>query len=252
MDINNNPARRTAFIWTGIILVGIIIIFIPSLTGMDGFNGGFALSFLGGFISLIGLIAAIIYFRMAGILDKTVKKENILVHWTYAPEEWKTYTKTEHKEDTSTRKGLFLMVLVISALVCGVMAAVVRDDYLIFFLIFLGIVAITGITALATGWSNYRNNQARLGEVYITLDGLYLNKQLHVWKGLGNSLEAIAFEEEYRAQPRIKVDYSSPARTGRNYYTARVPVPPGQEEVARKIVAEIAAAHLNRPLAANI
>ena len=91
-----------------------------------------------------------------------------------------------------------------------------------------------------------------MGEVYITLDGLYLNKQLHIWKGLGNSLEAIAFEEEYRAQPRIKVDYSSPARTGRNYYTARVPVPPGQEDVARKIVAEIATAHLSRPQAANI
>ena len=144
------------------------------------------------------------------------------------------------------------MVLVISALVCGIFAAIVRDNYFIIFLIFLGIVAITGITALATGWSNYRNNKARLGEVYITLDGLYLNKQLHIWKGIGNSLEAIAFEEEYRAQPRIKVDYSSPARTGRNYYTARVPVPPGQEEVARKIVAQIASAHLNGPGVTNV
>lgn len=246
MEINNNPPRRTALIWSGIILIGIFVFFIPSLTGMDGFNGGFALSCLGGFIAMIGIIAAVIYFRMATILDKITKKENILVHWQYAPDQWKSYTEQEHKEDTGARRGLFIMITVISAVICLVFAIVEHDDYYIFIFIFLGIVAITGLTAFLSGLTNYLNNKARIGEVYIALDGLYLNRQMHIWKGVGNLLEGIEFEEEYRAQPRIQVHYSSPGRGSRNFYSARIPVPPGQEEVARKIVAEIAAAHLHR------
>jgi len=37
MNIRQNPQRRNSLIWAGI-----IIIFIPFITNMDGFDGGFA------------------------------------------------------------------------------------------------------------------------------------------------------------------------------------------------------------------
>jgi hypothetical protein len=83
-----------------------------------------------------------------------------------------------------------------------------------------------------------------VGEVIIALDGVYLNRQLHVWKGIGTKLEEIVFESE--TQPRIRVEYSAPNRGSRNFYTARIPVPPGQEEAAQKIVQDIAEAHLKK------
>jgi len=83
-----------------------------------------------------------------------------------------------------------------------------------------------------------------LGEVYIALDGAYLNRRLIIWEGLGNKLEDISFEGDYRAQSKIKIEYSAPGEESREYYSARIPVPSGQEELARRLLADIAAAHL--------
>ena len=244
MNIKNNPPRRTAIIWMGILVVGLLIIFLPGIIGLDGFDGGFALSCLGGFIAIMAIIAIVIYLQMAGILDRITKKENILVYWKYTPEEWKQYTEEEHKEDATGRRDLFLLITIISVFVGIIFWLMVRDNPLVIIGVVLGIVAITGIAAWASGLANYRNNKRNLGEVFISLDGAYLNRQLHVWKGIGNKLEGIAFEESFRPQPRIIIDYSSPARGSRNFYTARIPVPPGQEELAQRVVADITSVHL--------
>lgn len=244
MNIKHNPSRRTALIWAGVMVVGLFIIFLPGIIGLDGFDGGFALSCLGGFIAMVGLIALVIYIRMAAILDRITNKENVLAYWKYTPEEWKAYTEQEHQEDTLGRRNLFFMIAIISVIVGIVFWFFVRDNPLVIIGMVLGIIAITGIAAWASGLANYQNNKRNLGEVYISLDGAYLNRQVHIWKGIGNKLEAIAFEGNNREQTRIKIDYSSPGRGSRNFYTARVPVPPGQEELAQRIVADITAAHL--------
>jgi hypothetical protein len=244
MNIKHNPPRLTALIWGGIMVIGLFVIFLPGIVGMDGFNGGFALSFLGTFIAMVGLIALVIYIRMAVILDRITTKENVLAYWKYTPEEWKQYTEQEHKDDTLGRRNLFFMVAIISLFVGIVFWLVVRDHPLVIICIVLGIIAITGITAWASGLANYRNNKRNLGEVYIALDGAYLNRQVHIWKGIGNKLEDIIYDEISQAQPRIIIDYSSPSRNGRDSYSARMPEPPGQEEQAQRIVAEITAAHL--------
>ena len=104
MDIRNNPPRRTSLIGTGVILVGIIIIFIPSITGMDGFDGGFALSVGGGLVAVTGIITAIIYARLANAVDHILQNKNVLAHWTYSPQEWRQYTEKEHLEDAASKR----------------------------------------------------------------------------------------------------------------------------------------------------
>ncbi len=248
MNIKHNPSRRTALIWGAILIVGIFVMFLPPIIELDGFDGGFALSILGGFIAMVAIIAMVIYLKLANILDRITKKENVMAHWEYTPEEWKFYTEREHEEDATGRRNLFFMIAVIAVIVGLIFGIFVwieeRGNPLITVGIVLGIIAITGLTAWLSGLANYQNNKRNLGEVYIALDGAYLNRQVHVWKGIGNQLEEIAFEEDERNQPRIRIEYSSPGRGSRNFYTARVPVPPGQEDLAQRIVADITAAHL--------
>jgi hypothetical protein len=245
MNIKNNPPRRTALIWTGIIIVGIIVIFIPGFTGMDGFNGGFALSVGGGFIAMMGIIAAVIYFRLASSLDRITRKENILAHWTYSPEEWRRYTEKEHKEDAAGRRGLFILIAVIAIIVGIIFYAIVRDNPLVIVLTVLGIIAIARLSAYFSTLANYRNNKKHLGETYMALDGVYLNRQIHIWKGIGNRLEEIAFDDKENS-PRIIITYSSPGTHSRNTYTIRVPVPPEEAAAAQSIVEQITSAHLNK------
>jgi hypothetical protein len=244
MNIKNNPPRRSALVWTGIMIFGIIIIFLPAIIGLDGFDGGFAMSFLGGFVALMGVIASVIYYRLAGILDRITREDNLLAHWKYTPREWKQYTEEEHKEDASAKKGVFLLISGIAIVVGIIFYAVVRDNFAVIGLTILGIIAIAGLSAYFSALATYHQNKKYLGEAYISLDGVYLNRQVHIWRGLGNRLEDIDLEWEEQSLPRIRFEYSSPGRGDRYQYTARIPIPPGQEDAAKRIVTDIAAAHL--------
>ncbi len=244
MKIRENPPRRTAFICIGIALLGLIIIFLPGIIGLDGFDGGFALSSLGVFVMIIGIVASVIYMKLARTLNRILTGDNLLAHWKYTPEEWRKYTEEEHAEDREARRGLFKLITIITVIVGIGLWIVKRDNPLLIIIICLGIIAIAGLSAYLSTMSNYRRNKKYPGEVYITRDGVYLNRQLHIWKGMGNRLEDVAYDDTGPGRPRIKFDYSSPSRYSRNYYTARVPVPPGEDTHAQQIVAQIAATHL--------
>lgn len=71
------------------------------------------------------------------------------------------------------------------------------------------------------------------GEAYITLEGVYLNGQLHLFTGWGARLEKVTSGEEGRS---LSFTYSVPVRDGRSDYTLRVPVPSGKEEEARRVI----------------
>jgi hypothetical protein len=243
MNIKNNPPRRTAMIWLGILIAGILIIFLPSIIGLDGFQGGFAMSSGGLLVAIFGLVGMIIYLRLAGKLDLITRDENILSHWTYTPEEWKQYAEREHREDAAAKRGLFILVAVISVIVGLIFYAAVRENPLIIAVIILGIIAVVGLAAFFSILAAYRQNKKYLGEAFISLDGVYLNRQTHIWNGLGNQLEEITFDEDKQSSPLIIITYSAPATHSRNFYTVRIPVPPGQEAVAQGIVKQIAEAN---------
>jgi hypothetical protein len=244
MNIKNNPPRRSALIWGGILTAGVIIIFFPTIIGLDGMSGGFAVATGGVFISIFGLVGTIIYLLLAKSLDRITLPENILAYWKYSPEEWKSYTENEHREDASGKRNLFFLVAAISVVVGIIFYAMVQDDPLIIVLIILGIISITGITAYLSTLTAYLHNKKYLGETYIALDGVYLNRQVHIWKGLGNRLEEIGFDEDKETGSRIIIEYSAPGTHNRNSYSVRIPVPPGKESTARGLVNQIASANL--------
>ncbi len=66
-----------------------------------------------------------------------------------------------------------------------ILFAMYPHDALLDICIILGIIAIIGLTAFLSIQSPYRWNKKHLGEVYIAKDGAYLNRRLHIWRGLG-------------------------------------------------------------------
>jgi hypothetical protein len=240
-----NLPRRNFLICGGAIFLGLIILFIPAMIGQTGSEAGFAISALGAFVAILGVIATLLYLRLTRALENLVKQENVLAHWKYTPEEWQSYSDEEHREDTADRKGLFILVCVIAVIAGLVFWLIVRDEALLIFLIVLAIIAITGLTALLSAQANYRQNKKIQGEVTISLDGVYINRQTHIWKGIGTRLESATFDDQAKAGPRLIFEYSAASPGGRDFYTARVPVPPGQEDLAKKILSDISARHLH-------
>jgi hypothetical protein len=244
MDVKKNTARQIARIWIAISIAAIVLIFLPGIVGMDGFKGGYALSLLSGFLAIVGVIAAIIFYQLARRIDSLTRDENILAHWTYSPQQWHSYTEREFVEDSAEKRNLFFMISIISVIVGIGLWIGYQSDGLVIAYIITGIIVMVGITALITGWYNHYQNMKQVGEAFITRDGASLNRQIHIWKGIGTRLESIVYEDQKQPMAVIKIEYSGRAKTQRSSYTARIPVPPGMEASARKVVIEIAASHL--------
>ena len=69
-EIKDNHARRTSYIWFAVGLLGVFGIFAPLIFGMDGFNGGFAISFMSILVAVAGVTGFILYSVMARAVDR--------------------------------------------------------------------------------------------------------------------------------------------------------------------------------------
>jgi hypothetical protein len=239
-----NLPRRSIIISGGVLLLGLITFFVPALIGWDGTEAGVALSALGIFVAILGVIAILLSTRLARALENVVKEENILAHWKYTPQEWQSYADQEHRDDKEDRKGIFILVSVIAIVAGLALWLIVRNGALAIILIVLGIIAVAGLSTLLSAQAAFRQNKKEQGEVIISLDGVYVNRQTHIWKGIGTRLESATFEDRVKGSPRLVFEYSAASRGGRDFYTARVPVPLGQEARAKKILEEVSAKHL--------
>jgi hypothetical protein len=229
-----NPQRRTAIICWILTALFVFAIFAPSIFGMDGFNGGFAISFISIVAAITSLIVAIMYQGRAGALDRIFRGESLLAHWKYDPVEWQAYAEKEYVRAKQEKWKLFLLVAVIS-IVVGIGFTIFHPDgALVTLCVIAGLLLLIVFVILTTTRYDYSMNKKYLGEAYITPDGVYLNRQLHLFRGWGASLDDVSYNEEDKF---LAFQYSTPNRTGRSDYTLRVPVPLGKESEAHRVLA---------------
>jgi hypothetical protein len=140
-------------------------------------TGGFAISFVSLFIAIVAAIVGVMYLGWADKLDKILRGEGILAHWTYTPEYWAEYTKKEYEEEKSEKKGLFLIVSGF-ALFFGILFWVLDAEAGFFvFLVMLGLIGLVAFAWRFSAWNNYRQNIGGVKEAYITKDAIYMNKK---------------------------------------------------------------------------
>jgi len=237
-----NPVKRTAVIWwvlCALLLAGIFTPLFFELFGVEAGDWVFAVMFFCLVFGITAIVVAIMYTKRARLVSRMLSKENLLAHWTYSPAEWSSYTNKEHREDKHEKRNIFLLVVVIAIIVGIILSIIHPEGWLIFLFTVLGIIVVIGCAALLAVWLRYRQNRKYLGETYISLNAVYLNRQLHVWQGFGAILEEVGYENTHPTMPIIKIVYSTPSRSSRLYVNVRVPVPKAEEETARKIVTQL-------------
>jgi hypothetical protein len=229
-----NPQKRAAWIWLSVSFVGLFLLFLPPLAGIDGMKGGFALQFVS--VSLIipaGFVGAYLYFRRARVLGRILRGEGLLARWSYDPQEWRRYTEAEVVRDRSGKLGLFLIISG-WALFFGVLFLLFeRKAGGTVFLMMLGLIVVIGITASLSVWIPYRRNLRRTGEAWIHPEGVYLNGALHAWGVGGATLDDVLLHREEGLI--LSFSYSFPAKGGRDGRTVHVPVPAGRESDADRV-----------------
>jgi MFS family permease len=175
--MTNNPPRRTALTALFIAFIAIIMIFAPEFVGIDGFDGGFAISVVSLLIGCVAVVVAIFYFSLAGKLDRILRGEGLLAHWTYTPEQWTEYSQKEYMEEKSEKKGIFLIITAF-ALFFGILFWVFDHEAGFYvFLTMVGLIALVAFTWQFSAWHNYRQNRGGVREAYIAKDGIYMNRK---------------------------------------------------------------------------
>ena len=232
--MKNNPPMRTLVVWAVITGLAILAVFLPLFLGIEGFNGGFAISFVAFFIALTGVIVIIVYSFRVRKLARILRGEGVIAHWTYSREEWKEYTEKEYIEEKGEKKTLFIVTAIL-ALIIGFGFFVFNTETGLWVLLAMVVlILILAFTAWFTAWYRHRENAMSQGEVYITGKAVYLNRQLHTWNGLGEKFEFVEMKRNSK-QSMLVIVYTVATRTGRTPVTVRIPVPAGREKEAEAI-----------------
>jgi MFS family permease len=236
--LTDNPLMKTMILGLVVTAVGIMMIFGPGIVGIDGFDGGFAISFVGLFVSILGLVVAGFYFQQANILGGILRGEGLLVHWTFDDELWKEYSRKEYAEEISEKKGLFVIVSVF-ALFFGFLFWFLDNEAGFFvFLAMLGLIGLVGFAWRFSAWYNREQNERGVKEAYLARSGVYMNRRLYTWRLFSAKLLGVEIKNS-GVLSFLKFSYTSFTYPGLQTYTIRVPIPKGQEEVAKTILQQL-------------
>jgi uncharacterized membrane protein len=236
--LSANPPKRITIASFIVASFSAVMIFVPELVGIDGFEGGFALSFVSFFIAITAAIMGAMYLGFANKVDKVLRGEGVLAHWAYTSDYWLDYSEKEYKEEKSEKKGLFLVVSGF-ALFFGILFWVLDPEA--GFVVFIVMLALIGMVAFAwqfSTWHNYKQNIRGVKEAYITRDTLYMNRKLYTWNTVFTCFDEGSQKDNHGLSLLI-FKFTSATKAGPQTYTIRVPIPPGQEESAKKIVEKI-------------
>jgi len=227
-----NSQRRIVNLWWILMAVFIFLVFLPTIIGLDGFDGGFAMSFVSAFLVIMSLIVILIYRSRAKQLDNILAGEGRIAVWKYSPEEWERFTRIDFEEEKKAKKFLFILVSVICVIV-GILLWIAIEDVLIMF-ISLCIIPVVAIPAFLAPRMRYKKLRNSEGKALISEKGVIVGKMFHLWVKLGARLDQVVLVTDENP-PILEFHYSMPTRTGRQEEVARVPVPYGKMDEAERI-----------------
>ena len=234
--IKNKP-RTIAIIFTVLLFGFIFLIFLPPIIGLEGMDGGFAVSLVSLFLAISSLIVAIIYFQLAQKFKRITSGDNLIAHWTYEREEWLKFTEKEYKYEKNKNRMLLLFIGVIALAVLIIFSLVNHDSWRIMVMVWLGLMALLAIFAFLVPWLNYKARKKSSYDLYLSKNGVYIGGSFHVWGFLGSKLEEAAFDEN---EMQVILDYSYLTRTGHSNEIVHIPVPPSKIDAAKKAVEKLA------------
>ncbi|CAG0993314.1 hypothetical protein ANRL2_03370 [Anaerolineae bacterium] len=246
------PNREQTGVYVGAIItaIGALMMLLPSLREMDMMNGGYALQFIGLFVSITGLVTLWFYRARAATLARILAGDGVLAHWSLDQTQVQKHAAAELADANENNRGLFL-IMAILFVVIGIPVLVVptwrdllRGDSVTLIIVgcYFTVVPILGLFAWGMPRLAYRRAIQDGAGVYIGKDGVFVNGAFHTWKQPFTDLRRVRFNRQAKP-PALEFDIRTLTRLGMVYfktYTVRVPVPAGQEEQAENVVRALA------------
>jgi hypothetical protein len=229
MIIENKNCKISNIAW-GVAILFLVGIFMPSIFGVDGMDGGFALSVGFGFLMMVSIVTAAVYGALAKEQDRILSGRAILAHWSYTQKEWNAFQKDEHVRVGEDKKYLFYIIAG-WAIFFGILFPILDPEagwYVTYTM--LGLIVLIWVVMKI---SIYRGRKAleTPSDVYISRFGVYFAGVMFSWRMTATKLTNVKYVKDKDCD-FIGFEYLS----GRSSGIIRVPVPAGKINEAKKIV----------------
>ncbi len=235
---SKNPERNTAIIWF-IISIGALVLALLFasffLIGHFTFGRFFPVMLLP-CLTFVGLIISIALYHNSGKLDAILSGKDLLLHWTYQPEEIETYAAKEHKRRNTVRYislATCIFILLVALLFTydknGIDYGAILEIAILFLIIVIFLVKI--LPAMGYG-------QSGVTEFYLAQNGALFVGTFHVWRVFGAHLESINFKEGKPAT--LEIVYSVCTENGSRNISLCIPVPEKREKEALNATKKLA------------
>ena len=245
MNLRRNPEVRGVVVGAGLVVAGLLLLTLPTLAGMDGMSGGYALGMVGLVAAILGLITAALTIPRAARLNAILSGRNVLAQWVYAQTEVESQARRDRREFSRRNRALFLVMagwmLACMALFTTAGYLTGQGDDVPLFVAIMVAVLVT-VAAFAFGMPHLLARQAVRSsrEAIIASDGLYLNGAFHDWNPPMAALDGVELVRDAEGA-RLAFHLRSRTAPGLRYepYTVEAPVPQGEEETAARVACRL-------------
>lgn len=105
--------ERRGLVAGGIVgLAGLLLLTLPSLLGVDGMSGGFALGVLGLLVAILGVVMIVLFRPRARVLGRMLSGEDLLVHWEFDSPQFERQVERDTRAQLAQNRGLLLIVAI--------------------------------------------------------------------------------------------------------------------------------------------
>lgn len=212
-----------------------------SYSAIDGMSGGYALAFITFFLAISSVAVTLLFVHRARVMDEILTDPAPLAHWIYPEDMARKSVEREYRDYQERNRAMFIII--------GGMLVLVS----LFFMIFIGEGGLqTGIILLAftvflfivsrvAPGLERRRAMGAPSEAFIARTGIIYEGAVYPFRSFLVSWDGVLLRDADKKNPAVLV-FSFTQLNGRfivQPFDVIIPVPPGEEEMAGRIVREL-------------
>jgi hypothetical protein len=246
MGLRANPEVRGAIVGLVLVVIGLLLMTVPAMAGLDGLGGGYALAVVGLVVTIAGAITVAFLLSRAMAVNRLLAGDGLLAHWTFDEPQRERQVRRDIRTQLAENRSLLLVMLGWWLLWVAIFAVIGYmdgngDDMPLFIAIMAGVGGLLILAALGIPYLRARAARRTTPEAYVGRRGVLINGAYHSWQPPWAALDSVALRQD---PTDARLVFSLRALTGPGWlhwvpYTIEVPVPPGEIAAAKRIVQDL-------------
>lgn len=229
-----NSQRKPVSISVLIALISVILV-IMSLSENSPLHGMYAITMIGIFVAITGLITALVFRSRAKKMDTLISGENVIASWLLNDEQKTAYVNTLFRTEQAKNKAILIVTTILIVLIFGAFIIFIDEGKAAMFMVMLILIAL--VSTFALGMPHYYRAKNMRGDGVILLGQkfAYINGFFHNWDfPLSGVQKAKVINEPFHG---IFIQYYYYDRTLKNTEELNIPAPADLD--LKSIVAEL-------------